>query len=245
MTTLVSFERSAVLPKLDAQEIHIWHARWGHLAGTPKATLTALSSDERDRADKFRFKEDRDRYATSRAILRNLLGEYLGVSPVKLEFHYGPRGKPYLAENSGPYPIHFNVSHSSELVLLGFSRDQEIGIDLEHIRSDYDFEDIARRFLSPSEVARLISMPRDTKSAEFFRLWTRMEAYAKARGIGLLLLDDVRPSSGRENSAELIFDNRRGEMSNWKIEDFLPAPDYVASVASAFATFALKHWKYS
>jgi 4'-phosphopantetheinyl transferase len=246
MAALVQFEQSATLPRLDPAQIHIWHARWEQVAGTRQDLVSALSPEERDRADKFRFKRDRDRYATSRGILRKLLGEYLGFSPVNLQFHYGPYGKPYLADTSFPYQIHFNASHSSELVLFAFSRDQEIGIDLERIRIDYDFEHIARRFLSPNELGKLMSMPHETRSADFFRLWTRMEAYAKAQGIGISLLDDLRTSSqSGEDLAWQIMDNPHGEIANWTVEDFNPEPDYVASVASAFSTSLLKHWKYS
>src|SRR5580692_940342 len=244
MPALVKFEQSAVPPKLDPGEIHICHARWEEVAGTPHDMVGALSPEERDRANKFRFKKDRDRYATSRGILRKLLGEYLSVSPVRLQFHYGSHGKPHLAENPLPHPIHFNVSHSSEFVLFAFSPDQEIGIDVEYIRTDYDFEAIARRFLLPAEFTKLISMPSDTRISEFFRLWTRMEAYAKARGIGIPLLDDLRTLPPTEDLAPQIVDNPREETSNWKITDFIPELSYVASLAAAFPSSLLKHWKY-
>jgi 4'-phosphopantetheinyl transferase len=244
MTALVKFEPSAVPPKLDRGEIHIWHARWEQVAGTPHDMVSALSPEERDRANKFRFKKDRDRYATSRGILRKLLGDYLSVSPVKLQFHYGPHGKPYLVEDTLPHPIHFNVSHSSDLVLFAFSPAQEIGIDVEHIRTDYDFEGIARRFLLPVEFAKLISMQSNARPLEFFRLWTRMESYAKTRGIGIPLLDDLRTLPPGEDLAPQIAKNPREEISNWQITDFTPESGYVASVAAASFPLALKHWKY-
>ena len=244
MPAPVKFEQSAVPPRLGQAELHIWHARWEQVAGTPHDMVSVLSAEERDRANKFRFKKDRDRYVTSRGILRRVLGDYLAISPVKLQFHYGPHGKPYLTENSLPHPIHFNVSHSSDLVLFAFSRDQEIGIDLEHIRKDFDFENIARRFLLPGEFTELTSTPADARLSEFFRLWTRMESYAKARGIGIPLLDDLRTLPPGQDLTPPIANNPREEMSNWKITDFTPESGYVGSVASAASPSPLKHWEY-
>jgi 4'-phosphopantetheinyl transferase len=244
MPALVKFEQSAVPPRLGPGEIHIWHARWEQVAGTPHDLVSALCPEERDRANKFRFKEDRDRYAMSRGILRKILGDYLAVSPVKLQFHYGPHGKPYLAENPLPHRIHFNVSQSSDLVLFAFSADHEIGIDVEHIRTDYDFEAIARRFLLPAEFAKLTLMPTDARLSEFFRLWTRMESYAKARGVGISLLDDLKTFSQGQDGAPQTATNAHTEMSNWKITDFIPESGYVASIAAAFSPSLLMHWKY-
>ncbi|MGB7730654.1 MAG: 4'-phosphopantetheinyl transferase superfamily protein [Candidatus Acidiferrum sp.] len=233
MPASVTFQQSAVPRGLNRGEIHIWHARLELLAGMAQGLLLTLSPDEQRRAEKFRFEKDRNRYAMSRGILRDLLGRYLGISPGSVQFHYGAHGKPYLSEKSSPYPIHFSLSHSCGLVLFGFSLDQKIGIDVEHIRTDFDFESIAKKYLSASEFAKLLALAPAARSAEFFRWWTRIEAYAKARGIGISLLDDQGMSSPV------------GEMSNWKLEEFTPEVDYVASVASTLSTSILKHWKYS
>jgi 4'-phosphopantetheinyl transferase len=246
MDTGAARPQSAMPRRLDQGEIHIWHARLEQLAGESQDLVLTLSPDERDRADRFKFEKDRDRFAMSRGILRKLLGEYLNAAPEKLQIHYGIHGKPYLADNSLTDPILFNVSHSCGLVLFGFSRGQEIGVDLERIRTDFDFESIARRFLSPGEFTKLFSLMPPARAAEFFRLWTRMEAYAKAQGIGISLLDSPGTTSqGGENSSLRTVCNPGEELSGWKIEEFTPEPDFVASVASMFPTFSLKHWKYS
>jgi 4'-phosphopantetheinyl transferase len=245
MDTSATSQQSAMPRPLYRGEIHIWHAPLEQFAGEAQGLMLTLSPDEQDRADRFRFDKDRNRYAMSRGMLRNLLGEYLGVSPGRLQFHYGRYGKPYLPDPSSPSPIHFSVSHSCGLTLLAFSRDQEIGIDVECIRMDFDFEPIAKRFFSPAELSNLLSLPDAAKAAEFFRLWTRMEAYAKARGIGLSIFDGSGASSqcGEDSSSRNVF-NLGEEMSSWRIHEFIPEPDYVASVASTIPALTLKHWKY-
>jgi 4'-phosphopantetheinyl transferase len=238
MATSTKFEQSTAVAKLVQGEIHIWHARSEQFSGGALDEERLLSADERVRADRFRFKKDRDRYATSRGILRKLLGEYCDISPSTLEFRYGSHGKPYLTEKCLPYSIQFNVSHSHELVLFAFSRDGEIGIDVERVRKDLEFENIARRFLTPDALAKLAALGEEEKSEEFFRFWTRMEACAKAQGLGISLLDD--PASRIRESAC----DSRGELSDGWVTDFTPESGYVGSVASLSSISSLKHWKY-
>ncbi|HEX2242050.1 MAG TPA: 4'-phosphopantetheinyl transferase superfamily protein, partial [Gammaproteobacteria bacterium] len=64
---------------------------------------------------------------------------------------------------------------------------REIGIDIECIRSELAYEQIAERFFSPREVAALRTVPTSRQLKAFFDCWTRKEAYIKARGEGLSL----------------------------------------------------------
>jgi 4'-phosphopantetheinyl transferase len=245
MTTYVTCEQFAMPCRLNPGEIHIWHARLEQLYATAEALASTLSPDERDTANRFRFDRDRNRYAMSRGILRRLLGAYLDVPAASLQFSYNQYGKPYLAGESLPHPIHFNLSHSCGLVLFAFSRDQEVGIDLERIRMDFDFENIAKTILPADGLAELFSLPGAERFTKFFQLWTRIEAWAKAQGIGASLLDGARTLSQRgDDSVWRTIYIPSGEFLNWKIEEFAPEPDYVASVASTFAATSLKHWEY-
>ncbi len=150
-----------------------------------------------------------------------------------------------MAKQSIADPVYFSVSHSCGLVLFGFSRDQEIGIVLERIRMDFDFQNIAKKLLPPDEFSKLFSLAHAARSAEFFRLWTRMEAYAKARGLGILLLDGTATSSDRgEDSVWRNIYNSLGQFSCGRIDEFTPEPSYIASVASTFPAWSLKHWRY-
>jgi 4'-phosphopantetheinyl transferase len=238
MTETIKFEQSDSYLGLNQNGIHVWHAKWEQFVGKMEAVL---SDAERERAERFRFKKDRDRYATSRGILRKLLGKYLAVSPYDLEFRYGSHGKPYLTEKSFANLIHFNVSHSHELTLFAFSRDQEIGIDVERIRKDFEFENIATRFLTPRALAVLDALRDEARTAEFFRLWTRMEACAKAEGFGISLLDAAESSKRLKD--DVCSSNEY--LPTGRIQDFTPAFGYVASVASASPISSLTHWNFS
>jgi Phosphopantetheinyl transferase len=59
-------------------------------------------------------------------------------------------GKPAV---DGDTVIRFNLSHSGDLALCAITGEREIGVDIEQIRPDLDWESLARRFFSAEEVA--------------------------------------------------------------------------------------------
>lgn len=123
-------------------------------------SATSLSDDERARAARFRFDEHRRRWIAAHVALREILSTYTD----DVQFVLGEHGKPSLANGA----VHFNLSHSGDLAVVAVS-DGEIGVDVEQIRDDFDYESIAP---APSREA-------------FFRAWTRKEARLKATGVGL------------------------------------------------------------
>ena len=235
----------ARFPSLDRGEIHVWIARLDLITHPMQTLFSTLSPDERARSEKYRFEKDRNRYVTSRGILRSLLGQYLNVPAAKLNFSYGSSGKPFLAPESLSYPIHFSVSHSCGLALFGFSRNQEIGIDLERVRQDLEFERMAKAYFPPGEFSELRSLAPAGRSAEFFRLWTRFEAYAKARGIGLSLLDGFVASSPLEADRVSPPVRQCEDISGWTIDHFSPELNYIAALASKIRGSNLKQWHYA
>ena len=143
----------------------------------------------------------------SHAALRAILGQYTGAP---LDFATGEYGKPYLPAD--PH-LHFNLSHSHQLALVAVSRDVEVGVDVEWFRPLPACLAIAERFFPPAELAALMdALPAD-REREFFRLWTRIEARLKARGVGLV-------GAGRELEGA------------WSVEAVDAGLDYTASVAA-------------
>src|SRR5215472_2261792 len=53
-----------------------------------------------------------------------------------------------IQSNCASDPIEFNLSHSGSRALLAFTRGREVGVDIEQIRNNLDFEALARRFFS-------------------------------------------------------------------------------------------------
>ena len=153
------------------------------LEWTPDSpTAQFLTDDERQRAGRFHFAEDRQRWAWWRSELRRILGEKVGVDPDSLRIGLGRYGKPYLQD----FPeLFFNLSHSRNWAALAVAVGGELGVDLEFIDPDFPALEIASNYFRPSECAAL-GVAEDPP-ALFFKFWTAKEALMKATGLGMNL----------------------------------------------------------
>ena len=212
-----------------------------------KACLGILSTDELERAGRFRFERDQKRFIVARGILRKILGRYLEMNPHKLRFEYTSHGKPVLATNSGYDTLRFNLSHSGAFALYAVTRGRNIGIDIERVRDDIDVEQIARRYFSQGEISSLERIHKNKRSGVFFQYWTRKEAFIKATGEGIsfpMEQCDVSLISGRGLSPiTLPGDNR--ESSYWYGQDLFPGRGYAAAIAVDGGDWDLSCWHYS
>ena len=226
-------------------EVHVWRAGLG-VAPSQLETLSAiLSVDEKKRAERFHFKEDRGEFIAGRVLLRILLGRYVQRAPSQLQFSYGPSGKPRLA---GEDPsLRFNLSHSHGLALYAFIRGRELGVDLEWMKRNADAEKIAERFFSAQEVVTLRALPAREKEKAFFDCWTRKEAYIKAKGDGLTApLDGFSVSlSPGEPAALLNVKDDPAEVSRWSLRELDPGPGYAAALAVEGNDWRLRCWEWS
>ena len=231
---------------LGCDEVHVWRATLDQTPSQIQSFLHNLSADEQARADRFYFARDREHFIVARGVLRAILGCYLNRMPECLSFCYGTHGKPALAGESDGETIRFNVSHSHGVALYAVTRGREVGIDLERIRFDLEFAEIAERFFSRREVAMLQSLPTEVQRQAFFRCWTRKEAYIKARGEGLSLpLDQFDLSLvPREPDAVLGTQRDPSEAARWSLQELTPAPGYVAALAVDAHDWRLSCWRW-
>jgi len=181
-----------------------------------------LDGDETARAERFRFARERNRYIASHGILRVLLGRTVDRAPAALRFAIGPYGKPALSDGAA----HFNLSHSHHLALFAISRDIAVGCDIERHDERFLAENIPEHFFSPAEVAALNALPPDERLAAFFAVWTRKEAYVKARGLGLALRLDSFDVSLAPVAQPALY---RG-CDGWSARALDIAPDCAAAV---------------
>jgi len=224
MTPKIRFNPPPDNLQLTDREVHVFCTvldqplwRMEHLAET-------LSSDERQRAARFHFGKDKNRYVAGRGMLREILGRLLGVEPAAPVFSYGVRGKPRLAmpataENS----LHFNVAHSDSLVVYAVSRRHEVGIDVERIRPVREMEDIAAHIFSKPERAQWRLLADDKKTEAFFYCWVRKEAWLKARGSGIdEPLNQIESSFGGDVTGK----------GRFSLHSFQPASDFAAALVT-------------
>lgn len=237
----LSLSQSLVLPH---NEIHVWRASLDQNLVHLQHLVKNLSEDELDRANRFHFEKDRNRFIIGRGILRNILSSYLDIEPHQLEFCYGSRGKPALKTPDRNDWLHFNLSHSQGLALYAFARDRQIGIDLEHIHPISGIDQIVAQFFSAREHATFLALPPSQQLAAFFHGWTCKEAVLKAIGEGLALpLNQYDVSLLPDRAAELLSINGdRAAAKQWLLQSFVPAPSYVAAFAIQKRDWQVKCW---
>jgi 4'-phosphopantetheinyl transferase len=168
---------------LPAERIDLWVVPSEVDLNERETFWQVLSGAERDRAQRFKFDRDRDRFITVHGILRLILSAYSARPAADLEFPTGPNGKPALTTSERP--IEFNMSHSGPHALIGITTGGACGVDIEVIRPGISTTEIAERFFAPAEIHWLRSLPPEETVKGFFRLWTVKEAVIKATGLGL------------------------------------------------------------
>ena len=127
-------------------EVHVWRAQLELPSSQVQWLRGILTDDELDRARRFFFEIDRQRFIAARATLRSILSRYIPASPGHLRFYYNQYGKPSLAPEFSSHLLSFNLSHSGGMALYAITRNMEIGVDVEHVRSGFEYEEIAKRF---------------------------------------------------------------------------------------------------
>ena len=195
-----------------------------------QAAFELLSEDERARARRFVFDVHRYRFVACRALLRTLLAERIGGSPLDVRFEYGPAGKPALA-GAAADGLHFNVSHSDRQALVALSAGRAIGVDLQQMRRVSDMDRLAATVFSAAERDALALVPADARLQGFYNGWTRKEAYLKARGEGLGRLRAIEVSLTPGEPARLLgVDGEPSEVARWSLEALSLLPDFAAAM---------------
>jgi len=210
--------------------VHLWRASLKQPAAVRQQLWPVLSIDEQEKADRFRFAADSDKYVIARGTLRMLLGQYLQCNPGEVQFGYSEYGKPYV-QNAAAEHMHFNVSHSGDVALYGLAYKRRVGVDVERMRPLIDEDHFVKCVFSSVEQQTFQALRPFERQDAFFNGWTRKEAFIKAIGLGLsfpLEAFDVSISPGRP--AQLLAVHRNGHShKNWSLADITIATGYKAA----------------
>jgi 4'-phosphopantetheinyl transferase len=232
--------------KMPDDEVHVWLIGLDRPVAEVAALAAPLAADEVVRAGRFYRARARNHFVVARGLLRTILGGYLAVAPEELRFVLNKHGKPALADEE-EQRLSFNLSHSGELALLAMTRDRALGVDIERVRTNLDYERLARRFFSPAEFAALDCLPDEAQIEAFFRCWTRKEAYIKGQGVGIALgLDSFDVSLAADEPARLLATRPDGsEAAQWQLRSLPAPPGYAAALAVRGWDWTLKCYQWT
>lgn len=230
---MIRWPSSSTAPRFASDEVHVWAASLCVAPGALETLRAALSPDEKERAGKFKFEKHRNRFIAGRAVLREILGEYLHARPEALRFSCSANGKPALAAEFASTRVHFNLAHSEDLALVAVTRIGAIGVDVECIRPVKEMDELVARFFSRRETELFGKVRSDEKTAAFFNLWTRKEALLKATGEGItrsLSLVEVSFLPG-EPAQLLAIAGDASTAAQWQSRELSPAPGFTGALA--------------
>jgi 4'-phosphopantetheinyl transferase len=214
-------------------EAHVWCA-WLDLPSSWRYRLRQLlSPDELERAERFHFERDRGQFIARRGILRSLLASYLDVEATNIRFVYSDYGKPALGSLFDDRALRFNISHANGLAIFAFTLGMDVGVDVEYVQRDIEYEQLAERYFSPYERSVIQSLPSESRREAFFLCWTRKEAYIKAHGEGLSLPLDQFDVSVTPGEPACLLATRGGleDAKAWTLQHLSPATGYLGALA--------------
>jgi 4'-phosphopantetheinyl transferase len=245
MSPPLDWVRPDAPPRLGADEVHVWRFDLDEMIPEGEALERRLPAEERERARRFRFSRDRERFLAARAALRGILAGYVGGRPETLRFVRAPQGKPALL--AAPDRLEFNLSHADWCAVLAVAQDRRVGVDVEGIRLGHSGMDVARRFFARAEVETLLAAPPEERTATFVRCWTRKEAYVKARGEGLSLSlqhFEVPLATGATRALAASLEDP-AEVGRWSLRELVPAPCHLGALVVEGEGFALRAWEWA
>jgi len=137
---------------------------------------TLLSEQRKKQVDRYLFFKNRKQSALAYILLRYALVREWEIQD-KVEFDYGPYGKPFI---KGKPEIYFNLSHSANGIVCG-TAEVPIGVDIADI--DEKSLDCIHSAMHPNEQKVIESSKNPAQM--FARFWSLKECYLKYLGIGI------------------------------------------------------------
>jgi len=219
-------------PCLQKNRVHVWSACYRDLDLHCKVLSGITSREERYAASLFRNDADRRKYVLRHGLLRIILGNYTHGDPQELSFSTGKKGKPELVPHEGHAGVSFNLSHTSEMVIIGITRTQRIGVDIVRMDPSYHYHDIAEYILTPAEKAFMRRIEPARKFQAFFRIWALKEAILKTTGETLSGMKDTDTSDLiQEHSFPCGSLKFRKSLPPFFVWQFRNGPDHCCAVA--------------
>lgn len=164
--------------EIDAGDLLVWMLPTSEIDDDP----ALLTDAEHDRIRRLVEASDRRRVAAGRQLARRVIGDVLGLDPVRVQFTRGPHGKPAVV---GAPHLGFNLSHDRDVVLLGMAVHRDVGVDVQYGDADFGDLGLADRICAPRERRRVAHVGATRRGDRMLQLWVRKEATLKCDGRGL------------------------------------------------------------
>jgi 4'-phosphopantetheinyl transferase len=160
-----------------------------------------------------------------RALLRRLAAGIASPPPDIWDIRPSADMQPELVAPDGTARLDAALAHSRDRVAAALSDQGPIGIDLEQIRPEREFAEMARLAFGPREC----QICAQAGGAAFYRIWTLREALAKACGVGFPMVVDGQDYFPEASAANLWQQTLAGR--SWVFATRLLPGDYAFALA--------------
>ncbi|KPJ96496.1 MAG: hypothetical protein AMJ53_00460 [Gammaproteobacteria bacterium SG8_11] len=225
-------EFSALLPpRLAPNQIHLMVASLESLTQHREQVFSVIDQTEQTRAERFINPTHGDNFRLVRGTLRILLAAYLKQNAKDIHFDFNEHGKPLINPSQNPQALQFNVSHSHDMAAFVFTMQKPVGIDIEHIKPLNNISGLAQHVCHPKELDEFNAMEAHARQDAFFRLWTRKEAFIKAKGQGLSMgLRSIYIGFDMASAIQCV--EYRGKLlADWRVKSLQCDPNYKLAAA--------------
>lgn len=186
-----------------------------------------LDTSEREKIAKLKFEWLKQRAIISKGLSRHLIAEYLGMKPAVIKYSYNKFGKPYISDSSDD--LQFNISHCDNIIVFAFSSGNEIGVDVEKIKTIEDMEGVADICFTPYEKEWLNRTESVTET--FYKIWTIKEAFIKAIGRGFSFSPkDIELTNESKNQITIKKIYQKEFVKEYETATIRILPDYLISL---------------
>lgn len=183
--------------------------------------LNNLPKKMHERAYRYKFSRDAFNYAVGRHLLKKGL-EDMGKIHLLDEIRFHENGKPFLED------VHFNISHSDNLVVCAFSTQGPVGVDVEKEKA-LVLDDF-KPWFSKKEWEDISSAENPLHRFNWY--WTRKESIIKAMGVTLSQLHMIEIDA----SQNYFFDKGK----KWYLKDLELDKSMFGAICSAHQLNELK-----
>ena len=144
---------------------------------------SVLNNEELSYLESLHCRPIYSRFLMTRFFLKSLLSYYLKIPVQQVKLIRQDSGKLMICED-----LFFNLSHSKDFLLFGFSLDSDVGVDVQFRTDSLKYTALARRFFSKADYDYFLSLSFVDQRLFFYQSWVYKEAYVKYYGHRLLPL---------------------------------------------------------
>jgi 4'-phosphopantetheinyl transferase len=120
-----------------------------------------------------------------RLALRDMVAATLNLGAERVAVASAPGTVPRLLVDGQPSTAGISFGHDGWISIAAYYAHGTVGVDVMQVRATADWHDVARDYLGPEALTKLVRTPDAQRAHAFAQAWTAHEAHLKCLGLAL------------------------------------------------------------